>query len=172
MACQAILRTRQPDGPAPGWLGRVDRDGASGIASGEVRGTATLHGVPWWGVASAVVAPALLVSGWTFAAGLQRGTYNAVADTVSTSLPKPTGTVTENDPSAAATEVPVTDGVPVVVSRDSTTTFAPGTVVPVTAVVVVVTAVPGAGAVSVTLIAPGGACVTYRLVVASGVSSV
>ena len=83
---------------------------------------------------------------------------DALADTVSTSLPKPTGTVTENDPSAAATAVPVLDGVPVVVSRDSTTTFAPGTVVPVTAVVGVVTAVPEAGAVSVTLIAPGGAC--------------
>jgi len=32
---------------------------------------------------SAAVAPVLLISGWTFAAGLQRGTYNAVADTVS-----------------------------------------------------------------------------------------
>jgi len=31
--------------------------------------------------------------------------------------------------------VPVVDGAPVVVSSDSTTTFAPGTVVPVTAVV-------------------------------------
>src|ERR1039457_2517640 len=59
---------------------------------------------------------------------------DAVADTVSTLSPKPTGTVTENDPSDAATAVPVVDGVPVVVSRDSTTTFAPATVVPVTAV--------------------------------------
>ncbi len=42
-----------------------------------------VHGVPWWGVASSVVAPVLLVSGWTIAAGLQRGSYNAVADTVS-----------------------------------------------------------------------------------------
>jgi hypothetical protein len=32
---------------------------------------------------SAAVAPVLLISGWTFAAGRQRGTYNAVADTVS-----------------------------------------------------------------------------------------
>ena len=82
-----------------------------------------------------------------------------MADAVSTLSPKPTGTVTENDPSAAATAVPVVDGAPVVVSRDSTTTFAPGTVVPVTAVVAVVIAVPAAGAVSVTAIAPGGACV-------------
>jgi hypothetical protein len=39
--------------------------------------------VPWWGVVSSVVAPVLLVSGWTIAAGLQRGSYSAVADTVS-----------------------------------------------------------------------------------------
>src|ERR1039458_7639115 len=97
---------------------------------------------------------------------------DAVADTVSTLSPKPTGTVTENDPSDAATAVPTVDGVPVVVSRDSTTTFAPGSVVPVTAVVVVVTAVPEAGAVSVTVSAPGGGCVTYRCVVTGGVSSV
>ena len=42
-----------------------------------------MPGVPWWGMVSAAVAPVLLISGWTFAAGLQRGTYNAVADTVS-----------------------------------------------------------------------------------------
>jgi hypothetical protein len=53
---------------------------ASGTVSSDVPGT---PGVPWWGVVSAVVAPVLLISGWTFAAGLQRGTYNAVADTVS-----------------------------------------------------------------------------------------
>ena len=54
----------------------------------------------------------------------------AVADAVSTLSPRPAGTVTENDPSAAATAVPVVDGAPVVVSSDSTTTSAPGTVVP------------------------------------------
>jgi hypothetical protein len=42
-----------------------------------------VNGVPWWGVVSSVVAPVLLVSGWTIAAGFQRGSYNAVADTVS-----------------------------------------------------------------------------------------
>ncbi len=57
--------------------------GASGIASAGAGGGAGVHGVPWWGVASAVVAPVLLVSGWTLAAGLQRGGYNAVAGTVS-----------------------------------------------------------------------------------------
>ena len=45
-------------------------------------------------------------------------------------------------------------------------------VVPVTAVVAVVTAVPDAGAVSVTASAPGGGWVTYRCVVTDGVSSV
>jgi len=49
------------------------RSGAAGV----------VHGVPWWGVVSSVVAPVLLVSGWTIAAGLQRGSYSAVADTVS-----------------------------------------------------------------------------------------
>src|ERR1700731_901950 len=96
---------------------------------------------------------------------------DAVADTVSTLSPKPTGTVTENDPSGAATAVPVVDGVPVVVSRDSTTTFAPATVVPVTAVVGVVIAEPEAGAVSVTAIAPGGGLATYRWGVPDGASS-
>jgi hypothetical protein len=38
--------------------------------------------VPWWGVASSVAAPVLLVTGWTIAARLQ-GSYNPVADTVS-----------------------------------------------------------------------------------------
>jgi hypothetical protein len=49
------------------------RSGAAGV----------VRGVPWWGVVSSVVAPVLLVSGWTIAAGLQRGSYSAVADTVS-----------------------------------------------------------------------------------------
>ena len=38
------------------------RSGAAGV----------VHGVPWWGMVSSVVAPVLLVSGWTIAAGLQR----------------------------------------------------------------------------------------------------
>jgi hypothetical protein len=83
MADHAMQWTRQPTGHAPGWLGRVRRDVAGGMASGEIRGTPALQGVPWWGVASSVVAPVLLVSGWTFAAGVQPGSYHAVADTVS-----------------------------------------------------------------------------------------
>jgi hypothetical protein len=67
MACHAMPRMRQP----------------AGLAPGEPRGTPAAAGVPWWGVVSSVVAPALLVSAWTFAAGVQRGAYNAVADTVS-----------------------------------------------------------------------------------------
>ena len=90
MACHAMLNTRQPAMPAPGRPGRVRRDAAggtvsaaSGTVSSDVPGASAVPGVPWWGVVSAVVAPVLLISGWTFAAGVQRGTYNAVADTVS-----------------------------------------------------------------------------------------
>jgi hypothetical protein len=83
MTCQAMLKTRQPAMPAPGPPGRAPRDAASGTVSSDVPGTPAMAGVPWWGMVSAVVAPVLLISGWTFAAGLQRGTYNAVADTVS-----------------------------------------------------------------------------------------
>jgi hypothetical membrane protein len=39
--------------------------------------------VPWWGVASAVAAPVLMVAGWTAAAGLQPRPVDAVAETVS-----------------------------------------------------------------------------------------
>src|SRR6266700_4064240 len=83
MACQAMLKTRQPAMPAPGRPGRVRRDAASGTVYSDVPGTPAVPGVPWWGALSAAVAPVLPVSGWTFAAGRQRGTYNAVADTVS-----------------------------------------------------------------------------------------
>ncbi len=83
MAGHAMQWTRQPTAHAPGWLGRVRQDVAGSMEAGEIRGTPALHGVPWWGVVSSVVAPALLVSGWTFAAAVQRGSYNAFADTVS-----------------------------------------------------------------------------------------
>ncbi len=97
MACHAMLNTRQPAMPAPGRPGRVRRDAAggtvsaasgtvsaaSGTVSSDVPGASAVLSVPWWGVVSAAVAPVLLISGWTFAAGVQRGTYNAVADTVS-----------------------------------------------------------------------------------------
>ncbi len=81
MTCQAMLKTRQPAMPAPGRRGRARRDAASGTVSAasgtvssDVRGTPAMPGVPWWGIVSAIVAPVLLISGWTFAAGLQRGT--------------------------------------------------------------------------------------------------
>lgn len=41
-----------------------------------------MRDVPWWGVASSVVGPVLLVGGWTVAADLQSH-YDPVADTVS-----------------------------------------------------------------------------------------
>jgi hypothetical protein len=39
--------------------------------------------VPWWGVVSAAAAPVLLIGGWTVAAGLQPGSFNAVVGTIS-----------------------------------------------------------------------------------------
>jgi hypothetical membrane protein len=39
--------------------------------------------VPWWGVASAVLAPAILISGWTLAADLQPTPFNAVQRSIS-----------------------------------------------------------------------------------------
>lgn len=39
--------------------------------------------VPWWGVIPAAAAPVLLIGGWTVAARLQPGSFNAVADTIS-----------------------------------------------------------------------------------------
>lgn len=42
-----------------------------------------MRGVPWWGLVSSAVAPVLLVGGWTVAAGLQPGSFDAVADTIS-----------------------------------------------------------------------------------------
>ena len=83
MTCQAVLKTRQPAMPAPGRPRRARRDTASGTVpaasgtvpavsgpvSSDVPGSPAMPGVPWWGMVSAVVAPVLLISGWTFAAG-------------------------------------------------------------------------------------------------------
>jgi Protein of unknown function (DUF998) len=44
---------------------------------------AVVRGVPWWGVVSSAVAPVVLVGGWTVAAGLQPGSFDAVARTIS-----------------------------------------------------------------------------------------
>ncbi|HEY0716544.1 MAG TPA: DUF998 domain-containing protein [Streptosporangiaceae bacterium] len=42
-----------------------------------------VRGVPWWGVLSSAVAPVLLIGGWTVAAALQPGSFNAVVATIS-----------------------------------------------------------------------------------------
>ena len=42
-----------------------------------------MRGVPWWGVVFAAAAPALMVGGWTVAAGLQPRSFDPVAQTVS-----------------------------------------------------------------------------------------
>ena len=42
-----------------------------------------MRAVPWWGVVSSAAAPVLLIGGWTVAAALQPGSFNAVAHTIS-----------------------------------------------------------------------------------------
>ncbi len=42
-----------------------------------------MRDVPWWGVVSAAAAPVLLIGGWTVAAGLQPGSFDAVVSTIS-----------------------------------------------------------------------------------------
>jgi hypothetical protein len=42
-----------------------------------------VRGVPWWGVIFSAAAPALMVGGWTVAAGLQPRSFDPVAQTVS-----------------------------------------------------------------------------------------
>ena len=84
----------------------------------------------------------------------------AVAETVSTLLPKLTGTVAEKDPSAAAAVLVTEAGAPVVVSADATVTAAPGAVFPVTAVEEAASVLPWAGAVMVTGSAAGAPWVT------------
>jgi hypothetical membrane protein len=42
-----------------------------------------VRSVPWWGLVSSAVAPVLLVGGWTLAAWLQPGSFDAVAGTIS-----------------------------------------------------------------------------------------
>jgi hypothetical membrane protein len=42
-----------------------------------------VRGVPWWGLVSSAVAPVLLVGGWTVAAGLQPGSFDAVTAAIS-----------------------------------------------------------------------------------------
>ena len=42
-----------------------------------------VRGVPWWGLVSSAAAPVLLVGGWTVAAGLQPGSFDAITATIS-----------------------------------------------------------------------------------------
>ena len=42
-----------------------------------------MRSVPWWGLVSSAAAPVLLVGGWTLAAALQPGSFDAVAATIS-----------------------------------------------------------------------------------------
>lgn len=40
--------------------------------------------MPWWGAAAAVVAPCVLIGGWSFAADLQPGSFDSVSRSIST----------------------------------------------------------------------------------------
>jgi hypothetical membrane protein len=42
-----------------------------------------VRGMPWWGVVSSAAAPVLLACGWTVAAALQPGSFDAVSRTIS-----------------------------------------------------------------------------------------
>ncbi len=42
-----------------------------------------MRGVPWWGLASSVAAPVLIVGGWTVAAGLQPHHFDPVSGSIS-----------------------------------------------------------------------------------------
>src|SRR5262249_12938536 len=84
------------------------------------------------------------------------------AVTVSTLVPNPIGTSAENEPSAPAIAVAVAEGGPVSVSVASTSTWAPGTVVPVTVAIEDSIRVFAAGAVTETGTLAGGAWVTDR----------
>src|ERR1700678_4371481 len=59
----------------------VDRPGRSQAGCSPM--VVVVRSVPWWGLVSSAVAPVLLVGGWTLAARLQPGSFDAVADTIS-----------------------------------------------------------------------------------------
>ena len=65
-------------------VGKATPGGSAAPASSiAAAGRSDRRVVPWWGVASAVAAPLLLVAGWNLAAALQPRSFNPVADTVS-----------------------------------------------------------------------------------------
>jgi len=65
---------------ALGWLPRPD---AVAAGWGRWLTVVVVRGVRWWGVVSSAVALVLLVGGWTVAAGLQPGSFDAVSSTIS-----------------------------------------------------------------------------------------
>jgi Protein of unknown function (DUF998) len=59
-------------------------EGAAGSTGSGRRRFVFVRTVPGWGVASAVLAPCVLIGGWSFAAGLQPGSFDAVSRSIST----------------------------------------------------------------------------------------
>ncbi len=70
-------------GPARTWgLLAKQRSGCWSCAA-PMTTVVVVRGVPWWGVVSSAAAPALMVAGWTVAAGLQPRSFDPVAQPVS-----------------------------------------------------------------------------------------
>jgi hypothetical protein len=59
-------------------------EGAAGSAGSGRRKLVFVRTVPGWGVAAAVLAPCVLIGGWSFAAELQPGGFDAVSRSIST----------------------------------------------------------------------------------------
>ena len=64
--------------------GYSQTEGAAGSARPGRRKLAFVRTVPGWGVAAAVLAPCVLIGGWSFAAELQPGGFDAVSRSIST----------------------------------------------------------------------------------------
>ena len=72
-------RALSPPGCAASGFGRSRRSWPQWCSFSVV----AVRGVPWWGVVSSAAAPVLLFAGWTVAAALQPGSFDAAAGTVS-----------------------------------------------------------------------------------------
>jgi hypothetical protein len=58
-------------------------EGATGSAGSGRRRLDFVRTVPWWGTAAAVIAPSALISGWSYAADLQPGSFDSVSRSIS-----------------------------------------------------------------------------------------
>lgn len=86
MECRWQLRPcGQPAAAETGLTCGFDATGTVAKIPLTVRRTVvSVRTVPWWGVASAVIAPAALISGWSIAGELQPGSFDALSRSIST----------------------------------------------------------------------------------------